>query len=280
MINNLLICVGAQKSGTTWLHHQLEGHPDIFFPNVKEVHYFNTIHNGSFLLSQRKVQRLKKIINEKPFALEKYFTSLSMNQEVDRGIKDLLSKVDDRWYKRLLFSKKKYSADFTPEYALLPDQGFENIKAVSKNQKILFIMRDPVDRALSAIRYFIQMKGLDFNVIDDDFISRVSNYDFIESMSRYDNTIRVLRKNFDEDSLKFIFYENLMLNKTLELNKIYDFLGLAPCPNQSDRLNAKLNPSTDLKIPESVVQSLEKKLETVYEFIDSNFSDMPNSWRF
>ena len=36
------LCIGAQKSGTTWLHRVLMGHPDIYLPPQKEVHYFNS----------------------------------------------------------------------------------------------------------------------------------------------------------------------------------------------------------------------------------------------
>lgn len=34
--------VGAPKCGTTWLHHYLCMHPDVFMPTAKEPHHFNT----------------------------------------------------------------------------------------------------------------------------------------------------------------------------------------------------------------------------------------------
>ena len=43
-----LLCIGAQKGGTTWLHHNLEAHPGIFVPrHVKEVHYFDFFYRRS-----------------------------------------------------------------------------------------------------------------------------------------------------------------------------------------------------------------------------------------
>lgn len=33
--------IGAQKSGTTWLHANLARHPSIFLPETKELHYFD-----------------------------------------------------------------------------------------------------------------------------------------------------------------------------------------------------------------------------------------------
>jgi len=34
-------CIGAQKAGTTWLHRMLKEHPQIYLPQVKEVHYWD-----------------------------------------------------------------------------------------------------------------------------------------------------------------------------------------------------------------------------------------------
>ncbi len=33
--------IGAQKSGTTWLHARLREHPSIYLPEEKEQHYFD-----------------------------------------------------------------------------------------------------------------------------------------------------------------------------------------------------------------------------------------------
>ena len=35
------IGIGAQKAGTTWLHHNLQAHPGIWMPKEKELHYFD-----------------------------------------------------------------------------------------------------------------------------------------------------------------------------------------------------------------------------------------------
>lgn len=41
---NFLV-IGAEKSGTTWLKHNLREHPDIFVPSEKELHFFNRDEN-------------------------------------------------------------------------------------------------------------------------------------------------------------------------------------------------------------------------------------------
>lgn len=33
--------IGAQRAATTWLYHCLKEHPDVFMPDVKEIHFFD-----------------------------------------------------------------------------------------------------------------------------------------------------------------------------------------------------------------------------------------------
>ena len=71
MENPNLFIVGAPKSGTTFLYHYLKQHPDIYFPNFKEPHFFGSDlirRNGAYNLSLEEYQDLfktdKKIIGE------------------------------------------------------------------------------------------------------------------------------------------------------------------------------------------------------------------------
>jgi len=71
MNNPNLFIVGAPKSGTTFLYHYLKQHPDIYFPNFKEPHFFGSDlirRNGAYNLSLDEYQDLfktdKKIIGE------------------------------------------------------------------------------------------------------------------------------------------------------------------------------------------------------------------------
>jgi hypothetical protein len=35
------ICIGAQRTGTTWLYQCLKEHPEVYMPEKKELHFFN-----------------------------------------------------------------------------------------------------------------------------------------------------------------------------------------------------------------------------------------------
>ena len=66
-----LFIVGAPKCGTTFLYHYLRQHPDIFFPEFKEPHFFGSDlirKNGAYDLNLNEYQKLfnsdQKIIGE------------------------------------------------------------------------------------------------------------------------------------------------------------------------------------------------------------------------
>jgi len=279
VIDNLLLCVGAQKTGTTWLHAQLKDHPQIGFSHVKEVHYFNTIHNGSILLTTRKVEHIKNLIENNRFALEKYLSDLSGGREVNKGIHKLLSPVDDDWYIDLLNTNKVYAADFTPEYALLPKAGFDNIKAVSKNQKIIFIMRDPLERALSAIQYFYKTTGRDINTESNENIINVAKKDFILNMSQYEKTIKNLNESFDVKDVLFLFYENIMESKKDSIDQVVEFLKIDSINIPEKDLNKRVNKSEKYIFNDEVINYLYENLKNTYEYINKHFSNVPETWK-
>ena len=55
-IENLFVCVGAQKAGTTWLARVLEDHPEIFMTPVKEIHYFDHVAGITNHLNRRRMR--------------------------------------------------------------------------------------------------------------------------------------------------------------------------------------------------------------------------------
>jgi len=279
MIENLLLCVGAQKSGTTWLHAQLKDHPQIGFSNVKEIHYFNTIHKGSLLLARRKVNRLEKIIKNNRTALERHFANWSAGKPVNKGLQQLLSPVDNQWYiGQFPKNNRKYCADFTPEYALLPDAGFENIKQVCKNSKIIFIMRDPIERAKSAMRYFYETQGKTITDISHEQILKLATSDLIIQMSSYDITINRLDKHFAQHNVLYLFFENVMQDKQSGINRVTDFLDIEPIQNAEEQLEQRVNVTAGYEFSDAINEMLKSKLKRTYEFLGGRFAVLPDKW--
>lgn len=111
-----ILCIGAQRAMTSWLHNVLSLHPGTWtFPDFspvtstrKEAHFWDWNHHRG-----REWYRF------------------------------LMTPPDDRSLKSL---------DFTPDYALMNDAQIAECKALNPTAKVIYILRDPLARAVSAIR--------------------------------------------------------------------------------------------------------------------------------
>lgn len=113
---NTLI-VGAQKSGTSSFFSYLAQHPDILGSSRKEVHYFDGGYNP-------RIDSFKK------------------GENWYRAHFPLMTKGIDQ--KRIL--------EATPSYLFIPDVP-KRIKAQIPDAKIIVVLRDPVERAISHFYY-------------------------------------------------------------------------------------------------------------------------------
>ncbi len=122
--------VGAQKAGTTWLFDYLSKRGDIFMPR-KEMHYFNIKHK-----SDRKRHPSPDFAADgSPATAGKY-----------RSYRE--------YYRTRVPEECNHFGEITPAYAILNKAKYRHIRTLFANIRIIFIMRDPVDRFLSQVRMF------------------------------------------------------------------------------------------------------------------------------
>lgn len=110
-----LICIGCQKGSTSWLHAALAFHPDTHsFPDCDGI------------TSTDK---------------EAHFWDWNRSRGID-------------WYRDLLAPPLPHlrTMDFTPEYAFLTEAEIAECKALNPEAKVLYVLRDPLARAVSALR--------------------------------------------------------------------------------------------------------------------------------
>lgn len=273
-INNLLLCVGAQKAGTTWLHSIVKNSPDIEFSRFKEIHYFDMVDNVSNLLPNQMLGDMARAVHVTKQDIENKV--YSNHQDAVQNIRKLF---DEHWYVNMFNQHARYCADFSPEYALLSQEGFNHIKRISNNQKIIFIMRDPVERALSAIQYSYRHMPIEIQNESPEVILQRSRAQLFLSRSRYQDTIPLLDTLFEAKDVLYLFYEDVMEDKFTALNKVEEFLDIKLPELEDELINKVVNKSKKFEFDDKVIEGLEENLKDTYRYINNKFAYRPRKWR-
>lgn len=193
--------LGAQKSGTTWLHEMLKQHPEIYLPEArKELMFFDVERN----------------FNNDNYA--QYFTNAggsSIIGEITAGYLWTSSYRDDE-YQIDAFRKS------------LPAR----VKStLGKDLKFIVLLRHPVHRAISA--YLHHHYNGSFS---DKSISDCWHEDGIVHMGFYSRHLDSWINEFSRQNFHITTYEKAIENKQLYLDCVCDFFGINHfVPTQSER---------------------------------------------
>jgi hypothetical protein len=218
------LCIGAQKAGTTWLDKMLKGHPQIWTPPVKELQFFSELFMGNtfpWTYTHRKTHAL---------TFQNYIKLKSKNWkqvELARHIAKKNISVD--WYEHIFdFAPlDAVKGETTPEYSLLDESSVKKIASMYPSLKIIFIMREPLSRALSGIRMRLHQKGFtensDQGEIDKFIISAAKNWDVIQR-GNYNRIISLWKENFEEKNCLWLLSDDLKNGPHLVIQKIAEFL--------------------------------------------------------
>jgi len=187
--------VGAPKAGTTSLYHYLEAHPQIFMSSVKEPNYFS------------------------------YQSSLNQNLYYkERGINNFEEYIS-------LFEKagnKKAIGEASVSYLFYPEAAI-NIKNAFPKSRIIIMLRNPVERAISHYNMDYKLGYVDLtfeNVIKkkyDSNLNKLYYQQFIE-LGLYYNQVKRYIELFGRENVLIIFFEDFKNHAPREVKKIFEFL--------------------------------------------------------
>ncbi|MGK7895653.1 MAG: sulfotransferase, partial [Xenococcus sp. (in: cyanobacteria)] len=150
------ICIGAERSGSTWLYKNLKKHPEIWLPPVKEIHYFDEKEKlGSVNIWQRFFDKNSSLNRRWRRILKNQLAKQLENDSFDyQNIKWYFNYFfrprNDQWYASLFQpDSRQKTGDITPAYSTLGIKSVAHIHKLMPDVKIIFILRNPMQRAWS-----------------------------------------------------------------------------------------------------------------------------------
>ena len=147
---------GAGKSRTTWLWENLNLHPQVWVPPIKELHWFDVLFPPTQMAGRPGYQHRQGLRRFGPFLRYPSWSTIAWLRRFYAGL------AAGEGYCSL-FPRAPWSVtgDITPAYAILDDAVVRLVQnTVPADCRIVFIMRNPVDRLWSALRMHCRNRGM------------------------------------------------------------------------------------------------------------------------
>lgn len=279
----ILLCVGATKSGTTWLYDHLAAHPDCHLRAIKELHYFDTLANGTFD-RQIKVQSAFEAKLRARLALAKSpAVTMAKHADVTQWLAVLrqraLNLADYLAYLTGGRGDRRLVADITPAYALLPEETLRRMAGMASDVRVLYLMRDPVSRLWSHVRMIARRAVQSADAVPDAafaLLDRILDGETTGAVDRgdYISALTKLRAAVDPTRLKVMFQEEMLTGAGLAA--LCAFLGIRTMPADFGK---RVHAGVDLAMREDQKARARALLRPQYDFVARHYPDLPANWR-
>ena len=216
-----ILCIGAQKASTSWLHNVLNAHPRTYaFPNSAPITSTNK---------------------------EVHFWDWNRKRGID-------------WYRDLLAppSPERLSMDFTPEYAIMSEAQIAECKSINPGARVIYVLRDPLARAISALRMHTLWRKGDADAEDvkirfgDEFLGLLRDARVTE-MSSYMANFQRWAKHYD--NILVLNYEEIRADPGAVIDRLFEYCGVRideMPPEAQEEFNTRMKRRVWASVPYSV----------------------------
>ncbi|WP_294928670.1 sulfotransferase [uncultured Paracoccus sp.] len=263
-----IVGIGAQKAGTTWLSQILSQHPRIWVPPFKEAQFFNARYIPQHMQWLPWHFRRAKLNIRKRYDARGQETPHELGKYLDRITREPM--FTNHWYKQL-FAPAPESAlpmDVTPEYSTLPEEGVEFVAKFLHRSKFIYILRHPVDRAISQLKMNLT-RGRRKPRSIAEWMEEIGDPVLLDR-GDYETYIPRWRRHFDEKRLLILPFGMIRRDPLGFMRRIEAFTGLEPHDYTGLGTQVFAGPK-GMAVPDEVRAALRARLESQFAFLERSF---------
>lgn len=251
------MCIGAPRAATTWLYDRLRADPQIYLTKVKELHFFDEARPA-------RPGDTSGLHWHRSF----YF--------------DMSNPSHRRWYWRQFRNgRNRTKGDITPAYSMLSAARVRFIFNEIPDLKVIYIIRNPIDRAWSSLRKMVWFqKGAHHKILKDrDWLLRTAMHPELLARGDYRKIIETWQGVFPDRNLLYVFHDDIEENEQAIVGDIYRFLDLpmprfVELPSTENRINAV----PPMPMPDNVRSFLENHYENQIRYLEARFGRDLRHW--
>lgn len=284
------IGIGTQKAGTTWLYAQLARHPFVWMPPIKELHYFDRSPKYPSPNGLNSASQISRIWRNDPYhkrqcqgilrSLPEHIKSRRFGM-IRWGIRWVFGNYNDHWYKSLFRDAplNSISGEITPAYAILNREDIEWMKRINPLIKVILLVRNPIDRAWSALRFYKKIGRFKKNLecVNETLVALTQEE--ITRRGDYPEIIGNYLKFFDPSQMLICFYDSIEESPVELLYEIYTFLGIPSIVCNREQLSSRYNVSPAHEMPQEIRAHLEEIYKPSIEEMAERYGGYFNTWR-
>jgi hypothetical protein len=279
------ICIGMQKAGTIWLYEQIGNHPDIWQPPIKELHaltsnptertvsgFMRRHDGGPDRLNELRLERGRRALDEADIAFVRTLATMT----------DKPPRLDT--YAELFAPKReRLSGDITPGYSSLNVDTIKMVAETFPETRIVFLAREPVDRAWSYVSMNMRRKNP-----DRETSLRIDDWASLEAMfterkasirSHPSAIVRRWRPHFG-DRLGLFFFDDLRDDAYALRRRVGAFIGadadrFADLPADHNRKSARMKVEMSDEIRERLIAYFAREIRRSAEELGGRAREWP-----
>ncbi len=255
--------IGATRGGSSWLHHVLSNHQDVWLAPEKELHFFDRPMYGRRTIAAKTKQSLKRL---KPYIKGQWRRNDGLLSSIAWDYRYLVTPRSDQWYGSLFATAgERLAGEVTPAYAVLDEETIRRIDSINPEIRAIYILRHPIERGWSGIvNDLAKSRRRSISEVPvEDMLEMIDKRHFLDR-SNYAANIRRWRSVIGEDRLFIGYFDDIRENPRELVNNVCRFLRIrgTDALNDADRLfevrNASRKYTADM--PATVAAYLAKRL--------------------
>jgi hypothetical protein len=185
----------------------------------------------------------------------------------------------------------KLKGEASPSYSILPRSTIQLLRQLMPNLKLIYMMRDPIDRAWSHAKHNFRHREANFKgwcgtideVSDEDWIENLSD-DWNRLCGDYLGQLQRWLSVFPREQVHLGFFEDLARAPRLMLRNLLSFLEVDPSFADSDRVtvdrvNSGLSKDIPSRVERHLVAMYGERTRELAEYLRSELGiDVPAEW--
>jgi hypothetical protein len=193
----------------------------------------------------------------------------------------LFGRVNDRWYLSLFeFGGELVKGEITPAYAILNPGDVEHIQVLAPKVKIIYLLRNPIERAWSQVRFRFSHRNHRPGLEDLERVKKLLAKRGLFRRGDYLKTLETWRACFSAEQFFIGFFDDIRENPGELARSLFSFLSVdAESPLDEVLLRQRANAAMEMEMPPEVRVLLEQNFRPEIEELASLLGGRAARWK-